>query len=212
MILTVGLTGAIASGKSTVARFLGESGCAVIDADEIVRVLYGPGERGYAALLREYGTTILDERGEIDRSRLSDLALSTAEGAEKLNSLIHPLVIDREREWTSALETGGFEGIAVVEATLLLEAGGRERYDRIVVVEAPPQIQIARAIARGSTREETERRIARQMGPAQRRALADYVIRNDNDLAALRAATNRVYQFLLQDLENKGTRFTAPPF
>lgn len=201
MILRVGLTGGIASGKSTIARLFAELGCIVVDADAIVARLYRPGQVGHAAIVQTYGESVLRPDGEIDRQRLSDVALGTAESAAQLNALIHPLVLaEEERMLRDELASDDRDQIFMVEATLLLEAGGRDRYDRIVVVDVQPEVQIARGIARGMTREEVIRRIARQMPREERLAHADYRIDNSGDRAAAEEATRRVYGRLVGDL------------
>lgn len=204
MILTVGLTGGIASGKSTIARLFGELGCIVVDADAIVAQLYRPGQAGHSAIVETYGAGVLRPDGEIDRQKLSDAALSSPEGAVQLNALIHPLVIAEEaRMLREELAGDGRDQIVMVEATLLLEAGGRNRYDKIVVVDVQPEVQIARGIARGLTREEVTRRMARQMPREERLAYADYRIDNSGDRAAAEEATRRVYGRLVGDLAAK---------
>lgn len=202
MILRVGLTGGIASGKSTVGRLLERMGCKVIDADRIVAGLYAPGAPGWKAIVGSYGTSILDAAGEIDRPRLASLAFRDGESAARLNALIHPLVIAEEERRMAAEQ----EGIVVVEATLLLESGGRQRYDRIIVVTIDPEIQIARAVARGMTAGEARRRRERQMAPEERVRHADYLIDNSGSLAEVEARTEAVYRDLQRDLRQKNAR------
>jgi len=150
MILRVGLTGGIASGKSTVARTLAGLGCVSIDADSVVTRLYRPGEPGYEALVHAYGKEILRPDGEIDRPKLASIGFVNDASAKKLNALIHPLVIAQEEQVIrgEARRFPDRDRIVVVEATLLLESGGRKRYDRIVVVDSEPSLQIERAVAR----------------------------------------------------------------
>lgn len=202
MILKVGLTGGIASGKSTVAKTLQSLGCTVVDADRVVALLYRPGAPGHAALVEHFGTEILNDDGEVDRQRLSAVALRDEESALKLNSLIHPLVILMEGELLEEERKRVGEGdlIYVVEATLLLEAGGRKRYDRIIVVDVEPEQQIARGMARGTDRAEVIRRMARQMQREERLKHADYVIPNVGVLSALQEETERVHEALKNDL------------
>ena len=205
MILTVGLTGGLASGKSTVARTLAALGAFTIDADHVVAHLYRPGEAGHEALVREYGREILQPDGEIDRVKLADIAFATPAEAQRLNALIHPLVIAEERRMIDA-EAERFPGrdrIIVVEATLLLESGGRARYDRIVVVDAPPEVQVQRAVARGMSRDDAVRRIARQMPRQERLRHADYVIDNGGDARRAEVETHRVFEALRGDLAEK---------
>lgn len=207
MILRVGLTGGIASGKSTIVRILAGLGCVTLDADAIVARLYRPGEAGHQAIVRTYGRDILDADEEIDRRKLAARAFSSAEEARRLNALIHPLVIaEEERLMRDAEErAAGEDLIHVVEATLLLEAGGRERYDRIVVVDVPPEVQVERAIGRGMEREEALRRIAQQMTREERLRHADYVVDNSGDEHAAEAATVRLYEKLQADLAAKNS-------
>jgi dephospho-CoA kinase len=201
MILRTGLTGGIASGKSTIARILAALGCVIIDADQIVARLYRPGEAGHEALVRAYGSGILLPDGTIDRRKLADIAFASDESAKALNALIHPIVVAEEGRLMAAEERDAAgDEIVVVEAALLIEAGGKERYDRIVIVDVDPETQLARAVARGMRREEAARRIAHQLPRAERLRYADYVIDNSGDLQAAEAETTRVYQALQRDL------------
>lgn len=197
MTLKVGLTGGIASGKSTIRRNFSSLGCTTVDADALVHELYRPGRAGHEALVRTYGSTVLHPSGEIDRQRLADIAFATPESAKQLNALIHPIVIEEEARIAPEA------GIYIVEATLLLEAGGKQRYDRIIVVDVQPDVQLERAIVRGMTREEVTRRMANQMPREERLRQADYVIDNSGDVAHGEAETRRVYELLRRDLAQK---------
>ena len=200
MILRVGLTGGIASGKSSVARMLAERGCIVVDADDIVRELYEKKADGYRALVATWGNRILDSRGEVDRPALSRVALSTPEGAAKLNSLIHPLVIARQADLMNEIESRDRDAIVVVEATLLLESGGMDRYDRIVVVDLDPDTQLRRAVERGMPPEEVDRRRSRQMSREERVSKADYVIDNNGNSSELASRVEKLHDRLRADL------------
>jgi len=203
MILRTGLTGGIASGKSTIARLFASLGCVTIDADQIVARLYQPGQAGHEALVRTYGSGILLEDGTVDRRKLAGIAFASEEAAKALNALIHPLVGQEEIDLMAAEEEKPGDRIVIVEATLLIEAGGEERFDRIVVVDVDPETQLARAIARGMTREEAARRIAHQMPREERLQHADYVIDNSGNPQAAEAETRRVYEALLRDLAER---------
>lgn len=199
MKLRVGLTGGIASGKSTVRELLADLGCHTIDADKLVAELYEPGCAGHAALIAAYGEEILREDRTIDRAKLANIAFSDAAEAKKLNALIHPIVIAETEARLGRVE----EGIVVVEATLMIESGGRHRYDRIVIVDVDPDVQIERGVARGLTREEVLRRIANQIQREERLRYADYVIDNSGDREHLERETKRVYELLRADLDAK---------
>jgi dephospho-CoA kinase len=207
MMLRVGLTGGIASGKSTIARTFAGLGCYVMDADEIVTRLYRPGGAGHEALIHTYGREILRPDCEIDRPKLAAIAFQDQESATRLNQLIHPLVIAEQQRLMEAEEqrSRGHDLIAMVEATLLLESGGRERFDRIVVVDVDPETQIRRGVARGVDEAELRRRIARQMPREQRLAHADYVIDNNGDPASAETETRRVYECLRGDSRARST-------
>jgi dephospho-CoA kinase len=200
VILKVGLTGGIASGKSTIVRMLAGLGCITVDADAIVARLYRPGEAGHEVIARTYGAGVLLPDGEIDRKKLAGIAFSTPDEARKLNALIHPLVIAEQARLFREAEERGEDAIYIVEATLLLESGGRQRFDRIVVVDVQPDLQVARAIGRGMTAEEAKRRIANQMPREERLRHADYVIDNSGDERAALAEATRVYELLREDL------------
>jgi dephospho-CoA kinase len=203
MILRTGLTGGIASGKSTIARFFPTLGSVTIDADQIVARLYQPGQAGHEALVRAYGSGVLLEDGTVDRRKLAGIAFASEESANALNALIHPLVAAEEVALMAAEEQRAGDRIVIVEATLLIEAGGEERFDRIVVVDVEPETQLARAVARGMTREEAARRLAHQMPREERLRHADYVIDNSGDLQAAEAETTRVYEALQRDLKDR---------
>jgi dephospho-CoA kinase len=201
VILKVGLTGGIASGKSTIARMFAERGCVVVDADRVVADLYRPGRAGHTAIVREYGDEVLTADGEVDRARLSAIAFRDQASSAKLNALIHPIVIAEQARLAAEAEaaTDG-DVIFVVEATLLIESGGRARFDRIVVVDLPPEDQVARAVTRGMSKEEARRRMAHQMERSARLAHADYVIDNRGGRAEAAREVERVLGLLRNDL------------
>jgi dephospho-CoA kinase len=200
MILRTGLTGGIASGKSAIARIFASLGCSVFDADQIVARLYQPGEAGHEALVRMYGAGIVQPDGTIDRRKLADVAFASDESAKALNALIHPLVIaEQARMMEDEMRAGG-DRIVIVEATLLIESGGKDRYDRLVIVDVDPETQLARAVARGMSRDDAARRIAHQLPREERLRYADYIIDNSGDLRAAEAETKRVFASLERDL------------
>lgn len=204
MILRVGLTGGISSGKSTILRTLAALGCKTIDADTLVAELYRPGNRGHRALVLVYGEAVLLPDRQIDRRKLAAIAFSSDAEAHRLNALIHPMVLEDATRHAAALEQDSTtDHIVVMEATLLLEAAGRDDFDRIVVVDVPEAVQVERAVARGMLRDEVLRRIAHQMARQERLQHADYVIENAGSEADGRRETLRVYQALRSDLEQK---------
>lgn len=180
--LRIGLTGGLASGKSTVAKLLAETGFQVLDADELVAKLYEPGEPGALAVAELFGAKYLSQGGAVDKPRLARLVFSDDLARAKLEAAIHPLV----RAFFSRLATVADSSI-VLEATRLVEAGFAPDFDLIVTVEAAPEVRLARAVARGLSREEALRRLAAQGDGHERRAAAHRVIENDGTAEELRA-------------------------
>jgi dephospho-CoA kinase len=191
VITRVGLTGGLGAGKSTVARRFVELGIPVLDADAVVHELYRPGRAGARAIEEEFGPELLDASGEVDRPRLAALVFGDDAAVQRLNDRIHPLVLQFLTEWFHELGTRG-EPLGVVEATLLIEAGGRARYERIITVSAPEEARVARSLARDPHADPTElkKRIAAQMTDEERERVADFVLVNDGDVPSLLAATD----------------------
>lgn len=186
--LRVGLTGGLAGGKSTVARLLAERGATVVDADRVVAELYEPGEPGARAAAELFGPEVLDPRGAVDREHLAGVVFTDPEARRNLERVIHPLVRERFAALARSLE-----GVVVLEATLLVEAGYAPDFDRVVTVEADPEVRLARAVARGMPEDEARRRLLAQGEGEARRAAADLVIHNDGDLRELERQVERLW-------------------
>jgi dephospho-CoA kinase len=184
----VGLTGGIASGKSAVAARWRELGIPVLDADRLVHALYEPGEAGAVAVAEEFGSGVLDERGAVSRPRLAALVFADPAAVARLNARVHPLVRRETDRWLAERETEG-RAVAVVEATLLVENAGRERFDRLVAVSAPEELRLGRALARdpAATRESVLARMRAQLPDDARNAACDEVLVNDGSLEELLA-------------------------
>lgn len=177
--LTVGLTGGLAAGKSTVGQMLAARGCAVFDGDRLVAELYRPGEPGARAVRELFGEEALAEDGSVDRSRLAAKVFRDETARRRLECAVHPLVKRRFEELAASAE-----GIVVLEAPVLVEAGWEDAFDVVVTVEAPDPVELERAVARGMDRADAERRLAAQ-SEERRRRTADVVVENDADLATL---------------------------
>lgn len=191
--LSVGLTGGLASGKSTVARRLADRpGFLVVDADRLVADLYRPGGEGASAVASLFGPGYLAPDGAVDRGALASLVFADAEARDRLEEAIHPLVRNRFADLA-----GDHDGVAVLEATLLVEAGYRDLFDLVVTVEAPEEVRLARAVARGLPEADARARLAAQGDGAARRATSDLVIVNDGDLARLEAHADELAASLL---------------
>lgn len=177
----VGLTGGLASGKSTVASWLAEAGFEVYDADRLVAELYAPGERGTAAVVELFGPEFLAPDGAVDRPKVAVRVFDDPDARRRLEAAIHPLVAERFREVAAEAR-----GVVVYEATLLVEAGRAGEFDLVVSVEAPEEKRLAWAVARGMDETAARARLAAQGDGALRRRAADRILRNDGSLDDLR--------------------------
>ncbi|HVS01426.1 MAG TPA: dephospho-CoA kinase [Thermoanaerobaculia bacterium] len=200
--LLVGLTGGLASGKSTVGRLLAAAGCTVIDADRLVAELYAAGQPGAAAVRELFGDRALAADGSVDREAVARRVFADPQARRRLEAAIHPLAAERFRQRAT-----GLDGIVVLEATLLVEAGWAEVFDRVVTVEAAPAVRLERAMARGMSRAEAERRLAAQGPGDARREGADVLLHNDGGLDELRQAVAR----LVHDLRARLATGPASP-
>ena len=200
--LLVGLTGGIASGKSAVSRMLNQLGCLIIDADLIAREVVEPGEPAYQKIVEAFGQGILDDEGYVNRKKLGALIFRDAEKRRLLNEITHPEIIRREQEILAELMTEGHEGIVVLDAALLIEAGGAGRVDRLVVVTADEATQQKRLSDRDDLpAEEALRRIRSQMPVSEKAKLAHYVINNSGTPHETLRQVQEVYQTLQADLQ-----------
>jgi len=176
-MLTVGLTGGLASGKSFVSEALAGLGCRVLHADAVGRAALEPGGEAYQPAIDEFGREILNDDGAIDRRRLAAIVFANPERLAKLNSFVHPAVFRREEEFLREAGAADPSVIAVVEAAILVETGSYRKFDRLVVTLCDRETQIERAIHRdGMTRAEVEARLSRQLGAEALRKVANYVI------------------------------------
>ncbi len=192
-MLRIGLTGGLASGKSTVASLLREKGAVVFDADAIVRDLYGPGGGGEAAARELFGDTVLGANGEVSRARIAETVFTDDAARHALESRIHPLVRrEIEQRFGSAHRQGA--SLAVAEASQLLEASTESNYDRVLLVVAPETERLRRWEAKGGDAEDARRRIASQITPSQAFDRAHDVIVNDGSLEELRKKVEQVWR------------------
>lgn len=184
-MLRIGLTGGIASGKSTVGQMLVNRGAHYLSADELAHQLYAPGAVAYDAVVRSFGQQILNEDGTVNRKKLADLAFPNR--IAELNAIVHPAVIAAQKRWMAETTQADPNGIAVVEAALLLEGGAQGDFDKIVVVTCNFQGKVQRYARRAgvspeAARVEVERRSAAQFSDEEKVRHADYVIENSGSI------------------------------
>lgn len=198
-MLKVGLTGGIASGKSVVGEMFAALGAHVIQADLIAHQLMQPGERVFEEVVSHFGRGILDPDGTVNRAKLAEAAFSgEPPRVEELNRIVHPAVVRRQDEWMDEVGRRDPQGIAMVEAALILEAGAAERFDRLIVVTCNSDQRVHRWANRVKVDEETARRevgrrMAAQIPDLEKIKAADYVIDNSGMLDETRRQVQDVY-------------------
>lgn len=189
--MRVGLTGGVASGKSTVSAMLAEHGAVVIDADQLAREAVAPGTEGLAEVVAAFGEQVLAPDGSLDRPALGAVVFADEQRRRALEAIIHPRVRARAAE----IEAGAPQGAVVVhDIPLLTETGQSGAFDAVVVVDVPVETQVARMVElRGMTPEDAQARVAAQASREERRAVATYVVDNTGTLEELRARVDEVF-------------------
>lgn len=196
-MLRVGLTGSIAVGKSFVTGVLKDLGCHTLDADQAAREVVAPGSDGLAAVVQAFGPEVLESDGTLDRKRLGALVFENKKNRELLNSILHPIIIERQNAQIREWEKQDPNGIGVIDAALMIESGGYKRFDTIIVVHCRPEVQLQRLIERdGISRAEAEKRISSQMSQEDKLKFADFEIDTSDGFESTRQQTEVVYRKL----------------
>lgn len=196
-MLKIGLTGSIAVGKSFVLDVLRELGARTLDADAIAREVVEPGTPGLKASVAEFGDGILNPNGSLDRAKLGAIVFADEAKRQKLNSILHPFIIKRQDEIMRRWEQETPDAVSVVDAALMIESGGYERFDKLIVVHCRPEIQAERLMKRdGLSREEADRRINAQMPQAEKMTYADFLIDTSGGFEDTRSQIESVWQQL----------------
>ena len=198
--LLVGLTGGIATGKSTVSEMLRRIGAEVIDADVLAREVVEPGRPAFVATVAEFGREVLHPDGALDRAKLGAIVFADPAKRQRLEAITHPAIRERFAERLAELEARGFDGLVFFDAAVIVESGGYKTLDRLVVVVTDEATEQARLMARdGIGRAEALQKIRSQMPVADKAKLAHYVIDNTGDRAATEAQARAVYAALLAE-------------
>ena len=196
-MLKVGLTGSIAVGKSFVLGVLAELGCRILDADVTARKVVAPGAPGLSAVVEAFGQGILREDGTLDRTILGKIVFAGEEKRQLLNSILHPFIITAQDDQIRRWEQEDSNGIAVVDAALMIESGGYRRFDKLIVVHCRPEVQLQRLIAReGMSPKDASMRIAAQMPQDKKKKYADFLIDTSEGFEDTRRQTEAVFQEL----------------
>ena len=194
-VYRIGLTGGIASGKSTVANLFAALGITIVDTDLLAREVVAPGSALLPRIAGHFGAQVLQKDGSLDRAALRSRVFENPAERQWLERLTHPAI----RELTDKRCESATSDYVIVAIPLLVETAGAERFDRVLVVDCSPEIQLARLQARdGTTRAEAQRMLAAQATREQRLAVADDVITNDGDLAALREQVEKLHRQYLK--------------
>lgn len=202
-MLLVGLTGNIASGKSTVAQLLSERGATIIDADVLARRAVERGRAAFDAIVRRWGTSVLAPDGHLDRAALRRVVFANPPELEALNDIVHPEV-ERLRDLRIQEARARGDRIVVCDIPLLFEKKIADRFDRIILVDAPRPLRLERLVNdRGLRETEAMDMIASQMPAELKRARADFVVDNAGTLTELERRVSEVWATLLQDAESR---------
>lgn len=210
-MLLVGLTGNIASGKSTVSAMLAERGATIVDADLLAREAVRPGSRALPQIVERWGSEVLEPDGVLDRAALRQRVFGDSQELEALNAIVHPEVERLRRERVAAAREAGAR-IVVCDIPLLFEVHLADRFDAIVLVDAPRPVRLERLVRdRGLHEAEAMEMIASQMPAELKRARSDFVVDNDGDLEALSERVEEVWQTLLAEAhcDDEATAGTA---
>ena len=194
--LVIGITGGIGSGKTTVANLFSSLGVPVIDADELARQVVTPGQPAYEEIVRLFGPTVVSESGELDRRQLRERVFSNPENRVRLEKIVHPRVYAQMNRQLDRLDVA----YAIVVVPLLIETGGQDLVNRVLVVDSPKNLQIDRTARRdGTTAAAVEKILSAQMDRSSRLSAADDVIDNDASEEALEEAVCELHQKYLTE-------------
>ena len=205
-MLRVGLTGGIATGKTTVASMLRDRDVPVLDADPLGHELLEPGQAAYEETVAAFGREVLDAGGKVSRAKLGGIIFADAQKRARLNQILHPRILDILQKWFAALDEPDGPEFAVVEAALIVEAGYNRNLDKLIVCWCRPEQQLERLTLRGLSMEEVQQRISAQMPPEEKRKLADEAIDCSGSIEETQQQVNRA----VEKLKLAGSRRNIP--
>ena len=213
-MLRVGLTGGVACGKSTVGRMLADRGAHFLQADTLAHQLYAPGQPTYRAIVEHFGRDIVDLDRTINRQRLADIVFPSR--IKELNAIVHPAVIEAQNKWMEEIERSDRDGIAIVEAALIIEAGAAKDFDKLIVVTCDFDKKVARYAKRANitleeARDEVVRRSAAQLSDDDKAAHADFLIDNSGPLDDTAFYVDVLWMHLTEFTEQRPGRDASSP-
>ncbi len=199
-MLKIGLTGSIAVGKTYVCTVFRELGCHILDADVTAREVVEHGTPGLRQIVEHFGEGVLDADGRLDRKKLGEIVFADADKRQLLNSVVHPLVREKQNAWLEKTEAADPNGIAIIDAALMIESGGYKRLNKLIVVWCEADIQLRRLMERdGLDAESAMRRINAQMPQEDKKRFADHLIDTSKGFDDTRMQTERVFTALLAE-------------
>jgi dephospho-CoA kinase len=195
-MLRVGLTGGIATGKTTVASMLRERDVPVLDADPLGHALLEPGQAAYHEVVADFGKEVLDSYGNVNRAKLGGIIFADAQKRARLNQILHPRILDVVQKWFAALDGADGPELAVVEAALIVEAGYNKNLDQVIVCWCRPEQQLERLKQRGLTEKQVQQRVAAQMPLDEKRKMANVEIDCSGSIEDTQAQVDRAIEKL----------------
>jgi dephospho-CoA kinase len=203
-VIAFGLTGGVASGKSTVARYFQDLGAHIIDADRIGHEAIEPGRAAYREIINHFGKEILDPNGCIDRKKLGPMVFAEPHQLRALNAIVHPRIIARTEELAAKHQRQNPQAVVMVDAALIFESRIGGSLNKVIVAWCRPEQQVERLMAKaGVSREEAERRIQAQMPVEEKRRRADYLIDCSGSMEETRRQAAAIYVELRRIVEDR---------
>ncbi|BCU81083.1 dephospho-CoA kinase [Polycladomyces abyssicola] len=195
--MVIGLTGGIATGKSTVSRMLAERGAHIIDADQVAREVVEPHTEGWHRIRARFGKEVFHPDGTLNRQALGARVFRDAEARETLNQMLHPLIVEQMQILTKRWRERDPDGIVVWDTPLLIEGNLTKSVEKVIVVYVPESLQLQRLMARdGLSEEEARRRIASQISIEEKKRFADFLIDNSGNLAETERQVDQIWKLL----------------
>ncbi len=193
-MLKIGLTGSIAVGKSYVCGIFSELGAFVLDADQTAREVVAPDTKGLKAIVENFGANVLLPNGELDRIKLGGIVFADEQKRQLLNSIAHPLVIEKQNEWLRTRTRENPNAICIIDAALMIESGGYNRFDKIIVVWCDAAIQLQRLMLRNNlSAEDAAKRINSQMPQEEKKRYADFLIDTSEGFDSAKRQTEEIF-------------------
>ncbi|MEA2101047.1 MAG: dephospho-CoA kinase [Thermodesulfobacteriota bacterium] len=203
-MVIAGLTGSIATGKSTVAKIFKQAGALVIDADQIAQDAVRAGTRAYEGIVGHFGKRILSAGGEIDRDALGDIIFNNPGEKQNLNLIVHPEVFNEMASQLQKIESHDPKGLVILDVPLLFESHMEKGMDHVIVVYVPENIQLKRLINRNAlSNKDAEARIRSQISIEKKKGLGDIMIDNSSTLEITRGKTLEVYERLKKEAQSR---------